>query len=65
MALAKNPDRAVTELPETQGFTPMNNGFMDVPTLITPVVLITKENIDSTLIAEKFFTREQVYGKGK
>ena len=65
VALAKNPDRAVTELPETQGFTPMNNGFMDVPTLITPVVLITKENIDSTLIAEKFFTREQVYGKGK
>lgn len=65
VALAKNPDKAVTELPETQGSKPMNNGFMDVPTLITPVVLITKENIDSTLIAEKFFTREQVYGKGK
>jgi D-xylose transport system substrate-binding protein len=36
---------------------------MDVPTIITPVVLVTKENIDSTVITGGFFTKEQVYGK--
>ena len=41
----------------------INNGFMDVPTVITPVILITRDNIDNTLIAEKIFTREQVYGQ--
>jgi len=59
--LAKKPDKAVTDLVE--GFKMINNGFMDVPTIITPVVLVTKENIDSTVIAGGFFTKEQVYGK--
>ena len=65
VAIAKNPKQAVTDLPEAQGFKLINNGFMDVPTIVTPVVLVTKDNIDSTVIAEKFFTREQVYGKEK
>lgn len=63
VALAKDPKATITALPEAQGYKLINNGFMDVPTLITPVVLITKENVDSTLIAEKFYTREEVYGK--
>jgi D-xylose transport system substrate-binding protein len=41
----------------------INNGFVDVPTVVTPVVPITKENLDSTIIAEGFYTKEQVYGK--
>ena len=40
----------------------INNGFVDVPTIVTPVVLITKENLDSTIITEGFYTKEQVYG---
>ncbi len=67
VALIKNPEQAVTDLPETEGHTMINNGFMDVPTIITPVVLITKENVDSTIIidvaTEIFFTRGQVYGE--
>ena len=59
--LAKEPDKAATDV--VGGFKLINNGFMDVPTIITPVVLVTKENIDSTVIAGGFFTREQVYGK--
>ncbi len=59
--LAKEPDKAVTDVVE--GVKMINNGFMDVPTIITPVVLVTKENIDSTVIAGGFFTKEQVYGK--
>lgn len=65
IAIAKNPQKAVTELPEAEGFKLIPNGFMEVPTIVTPVVLVTKETIDSTVIAENFFTREQVYGKQK
>ncbi|MGD8663715.1 MAG: substrate-binding domain-containing protein [Desulfobacterales bacterium] len=59
--LAKEPDKAATDVVE--GVKMINNGFIDVPTIITPVVLVTKENIDSTVIAGGFFTKEQVYGK--
>ena len=41
----------------------INNGLVDVPTIVTPVVAITKENLDSTIIAEGFYTKEEVYGK--
>ncbi len=41
----------------------INNGFADVPTVVTPVVPITKANLDSTIIAEGFYTKEQVHGK--
>ena len=61
LLIAKNPDKAVTDVVE--GYKLINNGFMDVPTIITPVVLVDKENIDSTVIAGGFFTKEQVYGK--
>lgn len=39
-----------------------NNGYQDVPTVVTPVVLITKDNIMDTIIAEGFYTEDQVYG---
>jgi D-xylose transport system substrate-binding protein len=38
------------------------NGTTQVPTIITPVVLVTKDNIDSTVIAGGHLTKEQVYG---
>jgi D-xylose transport system substrate-binding protein len=41
----------------------INNGFVDVPTVVTPVVPIKKENIDATIVAEGFYTKEQVYKK--
>ena len=59
--LSERPDKEVIDIVE--GFKMINNGFMDVPTIITPVVLVTKENINSTVIAGGFFTKEQVYGK--
>ena len=33
-----------------------------VPTIVTPVVLVTKDTIDSTVIAGGHLTKEQVYG---
>ena len=37
------------------------NGFTDVPTVVTQVVPITKENLDATIIADGFYSKEQVY----
>ncbi len=57
--LAKNPDKPVGELVPDARL--INNGFAEIPTVVTPVVRIMKDNIDSTMIAEGRFTREQVY----
>lgn len=46
---------------EVKGDKMINNGFVDVPTIVTEVVPVTKENLDATIIAEGFFTKEQVY----
>jgi D-xylose transport system substrate-binding protein len=70
MRIARNPDKPLVDIAreaskEDARFAMIDNGFTQVPTVITPVVLITKNNIDGTLIAEKVFTREQVYGEKK
>lgn len=65
--IAKNPDKPAEAIAREASrgdlrFALIDNGFAKIPTVITPVVPITKGNIDSTLIAEKVFAREQVYG---
>jgi len=59
VTLAKNPNKPVSEL--VQDVRLINNGYAEIPTVVTPVVRITKDNIDSTMIADGIFTREQVY----
>lgn len=44
-----------------KGATP--NGKRDVPSILHDVITVTKENIDATVIADGFQTREAVYGK--
>ena len=34
-----------------------------MPTVVTEIVPITKDNLDSTIIKEGLYTKEQVYGK--
>lgn len=68
--IARNPDKPAVDIAkeaskEQARFASVDNGFTQVPTVVTPVVLITRDKIDSTLIAEKVFTREQVYGEKK
>ncbi len=68
--IAKNPNKPVESIAKaaSQGdlrFALIDNGFAKIPTVVTPVVPITKDNIDSTLIAEKVFSREEVYGEKK
>jgi D-xylose transport system substrate-binding protein len=58
--LASNPDsKAVDVLDEDKV---INNGFADVPTIVTPITLVSRENIDDTIIAGGFYSKEQVYG---
>jgi D-xylose transport system substrate-binding protein len=58
--LAKDPKAKIDSVAKVNKL--VNNGFTDVPTIVTPVVLITKDNIDSTLIAAGIYTKAQVYG---
>lgn len=59
--LARNPDQDPKALLKFDRV--INNGAVDVPTIVTPVVLVDKANLDATIIAEGFYTRQQVYGK--
>lgn len=43
----------------------VNNGKIDVPAVLGDIIAVDKSNIDSTVIADGFHTREQVYGAGK
>ena len=58
--LASNPDKDPKTLVKAD--RTINNGAVDVPTLVTPVVLVDKSNLDQTIIAEGFYTHKQVYG---
>lgn len=60
VTLAKNPATTVAELikPDRTFF----NGLTDMPTIITPVKLVSRDNIEQTLIAGGAYTWNQVYG---
>ena len=60
LLLAENPRQPAAEM--LQDVRLINNGFGPIPTIVTPVVLVTKDNIDTTVIAGGHLTKEQVYG---
>lgn len=59
-ALASNPDSAPADVLEVDKV--INNGYADVPTIVTPITLVNQNNIDDTIIAGGFYTKEEVYG---
>jgi len=61
VTLAQNPDKDPKSLIKVDRM--INNGAVEVPTIVTPVVLVDKANLDGTIIAEGFYTHQQVYGK--
>lgn len=61
VALAKEPDKPIEEI--VGDSSPVDNGFAMIPTVITPVVGVDRDTIDSTVIANGHVTREEVYGK--
>lgn len=59
VALAKTPEKPVPELVQVSRL--VNNNFTDVPTIVTPVIRLTRENIATTVIASGFYKHEQVF----
>jgi len=59
--LAKNPDADPASVVTVDKV--LNNGFADVPTIVTTIVLVNKGNIDDTIIKSNFYTKAQVYGQ--
>ena len=59
--LAQNPDKKPAEIIKVDKM--INNGAVDVPTVVTEIVPVTKDNLDSTVIAGGLYTKEQVYGR--
>lgn len=60
VTLAKSPGTPVKAL--LQGYTLRNNGRVEVPTFVTPVVPVTKDTIDGGVVAGGLYTRAQVLG---
>ena len=61
VALATYPDSSPAEL--MPGSSLRNNGKVDVPTFVTPVVPVTRDTISTTVVAGGLYTNEQIYGK--
>jgi D-xylose transport system substrate-binding protein len=59
--LANNPQKPVKDVVKYDKL--INNGAVDVPTIVTPVVLVDKSNLDGTIIADGVYTKKQVYQK--
>lgn len=49
--------------PITDPMTKLNNGKIDVPSILLPTVEVDKDNLDSTVIADGFQKKEDVYKK--
>lgn len=60
VTLAKNPGKDPKTVVKFDKM--INNGAVNVPTIVTEVVLVDRKNLDSTIIAEGFYTKKQVYG---
>jgi D-xylose transport system substrate-binding protein len=59
LLMGQSPDAAIGDLIGEHKL--VNNGFGDIPTIITPVIAVSIDTIDATIIEGGFFTREQVY----
>lgn len=64
--LAYEAARAAIKMAEGETITTnrkMNNGKLEIPSLLLAPIAVDKNNIDDTIIADGFHLREEVYGK--
>ena len=59
-ALASNPDGAAIDILDEDKV--INNGYADVPTIVTPITLVTQDPLAAPILAGGFYTKEEVYG---
>ena len=61
VAIAKNPDREIEDIVEIDRY--VNNGNMDVPTVVTEIVVVDKDNIMDTVVADGYHDEEDIFGE--
>lgn len=61
VAMAKNPDKPIKEIIEIDRY--VENNQKKVPTVVTPVVVVNKDNIMDTVVADDFHAKEDIYGE--
>lgn len=61
VALAKNPDKEIEDIIEIDRY--VNNGKIDVPTVITEIVVVTEDNIRDTVVEAGYHTEEEIFGE--
>ena len=59
VALAKNPDKEIEEIIDVDRY--VNNSKIDVPTVITEIVVVNKDNIMDTVVAAGYHSEEEIY----
>ncbi|MDP5220227.1 substrate-binding domain-containing protein [Ruegeria sp. 2205SS24-7] len=57
--IAHAPEADVSDL--ITNYSLIDNGYAEIPTIITPVFAVSKDTIDATVIEGGFYTIEQVY----
>ncbi|MFW6287256.1 MAG: substrate-binding domain-containing protein [bacterium] len=61
VALARNPESSIEDIIDIDRY--VNNGRYDVPTVVTPVVIVNKDNIMNTVVADEFHSEGDIYGE--
>jgi D-xylose transport system substrate-binding protein len=59
VALAKNPDKPVDEIVEIDRY--VDNGQIEVPTVITEIVVVNKDNIMDTVVADGYHEALEIF----
>ena len=59
VAIAKNPDREIKDIVEIDRF--VNNGNKNIPTVVTEIVVVDKENIRDTVVADGYHDVVDIY----
>ncbi|PTX16697.1 xylose-binding protein [Halanaerobium congolense] len=59
VALAKNPDRAIDEIIEIDRY--VDNGQIEVPTVVTEIVVVNEDNIMDTVVADGYHEAEEIF----
>ncbi len=61
VAVAKNPDREIEDIIEIDRY--VNNGNIDVPTVVTEIVVVDKNNIMDTVVADGYHEESDIFGE--
>jgi D-xylose transport system substrate-binding protein len=59
VALAQNPDKPIDEIVNIDRY--VDNGQIEVPTVITPIVVVNKDNIMDTVVAAGFHEATDIF----